>query len=67
MSRHATFKTRFLEITNRKEREIYYSDLRALKCFKKGLKKYVNKKVKSRNGGGSTNATQSHFVVEIRK
>ena len=42
-------KTRFLEITDRKDRGKYYSDLRFLECSKKGLKKYVDKKVKSRN------------------
>ena len=51
------FKTRFLEITNRKERGKYYSDLGSLECFKKGFRKYFNNKVKFQNAGGSTKVT----------
>ena len=51
------FKTRFLEITDRKERGKYYSDLGSLECFKKGLRKYFNNKVKFQNAGGSTKVT----------
>ena len=38
------FMTRFLEITHQKERGNYYSDLRSLECFRKGLRNYVNLK-----------------------
>ena len=45
------------EIANRKERRYYHSDWRSLECFKKGLKKYVNKKVKFGNASESTKVT----------